>query len=214
MAIEASLRLHSDSFGNGAPIPPEFTFGKRGESEPCTFSGNRNPHLAWRNAPAGARSFALACIDIDVPSRGDDVNQPGRSVSADLPRVDFAHWLMIDIPTECGEITAASCSDGVVAHGKRAPAGPGGSRQGRNDYTGWFASDPDMRGDYLGYDGPCPPWNDLRLHHYHFRLYALDCPRLGLPEAFGWSQMLHAMRGHVLAEAQWIGTCTLNPQVG
>lgn len=214
MAIEASLRLHSDSFGNGAPIPPEFTFGKRGESEPCVFSGNRNPHLAWRDAPADTRSFALACIDIDVPSRGDDVNQPGRSVSADLPRVDFAHWLMIDIPTECGEIAAASCSDGVVAHGKCTPAGPKGARQGCNDYTGWFASDPDMRGDYLGYDGPCPPWNDLRLHHYHFRLYALDRPRLDLPEAFDWPQMQQAMRGHVLAEADWVGTCTLNPQMG
>jgi hypothetical protein len=41
-------------------------------------------------------------------------------------------------------------------------------RQGVNDYTGWFANDPDMAGEYYGYDGPCPPWNDERVHTYVF----------------------------------------------
>ena len=208
------MRLHSGSFEDGAPIPDEFAFGKRGDSEPCVWSANRNPHLAWSDAPEGTRAFALACIDVDVPSRGDDVNQQGRFVPAELPRVEFAHWLMIDIPPTCNEIAAGACSDGVVPHGKRAPDGPPGSRQGRNDYTGWFASDPQMRGDYLGYDGPCPPWNDLRLHHYQFRLYALDDPKLALPEAFDWPRMQQALRGKVLAEARRVGTYRLNPQAG
>ena len=33
-----------------------------------------------------------------------------------------------------------------------------------NDYTGWFAGNADMGGDYYGYDGPYPPFNDLRTH--------------------------------------------------
>jgi Raf kinase inhibitor-like YbhB/YbcL family protein len=206
------MQLRSDSFEDGAPIPAEFAFGKRGDDRPCVLSSNRNPHLAWSDAPAGTRSVALACIDVDVPSRGDDVNREGRTVSADLPRVDFAHWLMIDIPPDCNEIAAAACSDGITPHGKRDPKGPKGSRQGRNDYTGWFASDAEMSGTYLGYDGPCPPWNDARVHHYQFRLYALDVAKLDLPDGFDWQQMQQALRSHVLAEARCVGTYTLNPQ--
>ena len=206
------MQLRSDSFEDGAPIPAEFAFGKRGDDQPCVLSSNRNPHLAWSDAPAGTRSFALACIDVDVPSRGDDVNREGRTVSADLPRVDFAHWLMIDIPPDCNEIAAAACSDGITPHGKRDPKGPKGSRQGRNDYTGWFASDAEMSGTYLGCDGPCPPWNDARVHHYQFRLYALDVAKLDLPDDFDWQQMQQALRSHVLAEARCVGTYTLNPQ--
>jgi Raf kinase inhibitor-like YbhB/YbcL family protein len=208
------MQLHSDSFADGTRIPPEFGFGRTGDhGEACVLAANRNPHLAWSEAPAGTRSFALVCIDGDVPSRGDDVNREGRVVPAALPRVEFAHWLMIDIPPSCTEIAAGSCSDGVVPHGKREPKGPPGSRQGRNDFTGWFAGDPDMAGDYLGYDGPCPPWNDALLHRYRFRVYALDVPRLDVAEPFGWQELQGALRGHVLGQAEIIGAYSLNPAV-
>ena len=208
------MRLTSHSFAHGARIPTEFAFGRRGErGEPCVWADNRNPHLAWDDVPQGTRCFALTCIDGDVPGKPDDVNQAGRTVPVDLPRVDFVHWLMSDIPATCREIGAGACSEGVTARGKRAPHGPAGSRQGRNDYTGWFAGDADMAGDYLGYDGPCPPWNDARLHHYRFTLHALDLPRLELPHAFAWPELARAMQGHVLASAERIGTYSLNPDV-
>ncbi|HEU0277147.1 MAG TPA: YbhB/YbcL family Raf kinase inhibitor-like protein [Rhodanobacteraceae bacterium] len=208
------MQIHSDSFANGTRIPVQFAFGRRGDAgEPCVLAANRNPHLAWSGAPAATRSFALVCIDGDVPSRGDDVNQPGRAVPANLPRVDFAHWLMVDIPPNCSAIAAGSCSDGVTPHGKSAPDGPVGSRQGQNGYTGWFAGDPDMAGVYLGYDGPCPPWNDARLHHYHFRVHALDVAHLDVPRAFDWPELRAALGSHVLGKAEIIGTYTLNPAV-
>lgn len=205
------MKLRSDSFEDHARIPVEFAFGKPGDGEPCVLSANRNPHLAWSGAPAATRSFALACIDADVPGKPDDVNKPGRSVPADLPRVEFVHWLMADIPAGCSELAARSCSDGVTARGKRSPAGPSGTRQGRNDYTGWFANDAEMAGDWLGYDGPCPPWNDERLHHYRFRLFALDVGQLELPPAYTWADLRQAMQGHVLAEAGLTGVYSLNP---
>ena len=205
------MHLRSDNFANGQPIPAEFAFGKRGE--PVALSDNRNPQLAWSGAPAGTRSFVLTCIDPDVPSRGDDVNQPGRTVPANLPRVEFVHWLMANIPAECGELAAGSCSDGITAHGKRAPFGPPGSVQGVNDYTGWFAGDAEMGGEYLGYDGPCPPWNDARLHHYHFRVHALDVAALPLRNGFTLAALRAAMAGHVLAEAELVGSYSLNPAV-
>jgi len=205
------MHLRSDNFANGQPIPAEFAFGKRGD--PVALSDNRSPQLAWSGAPAGTRSFVLTCIDPDVPSRGDDVNQQGRSVPADLPRVEFVHWLMANIPAECGELAAGACSDGITARGKRAPFGPPGSVQGINDYTGWFAGDADMGGDYLGYDGPCPPWNDALLHHYHFKLHALDVAALPLAHGFSLAELRAAMAGHVLAEAELVGTYSLNPAV-
>lgn len=206
------MRLRSNDFAPMQPIPRQCALGRPGDAgEPCVHSDNRNPQLAWTDAPIGTRSFVLTCIDVDVPTRGDDVNQPDRHVPASLPRTEFVHWLMADIPPECHELANASCSDGVVAHGKGEPQGPHGSIQGRNDYSGWFATDAAMAGDYFGYDGPCPPWNDERLHHYHFKLHALDVATLGLARDFSLSDLRAAMHGHVLAEATLIGTYSLNP---
>lgn len=205
------MRIRSDDFRDMQPMPDACAFGRPGPAgEPCVPSANRNPHLAWSEVPAATRSFTLTCIDGDAPSVGDDVNRADRRVPASLPRTDFTHWLIADIPSGCREITQGSCADGVVAHGKRAPAGPPGSRQGRNDYGGWFAGDAGMTGDYLGYDGPCPPWNDERMHHYRFHLCALDVESLGLSEGFTRAELEAASQGHVLAETVLTGTYALN----
>ena len=205
------MHIRSKSFHDMQPIPAEFAFCQPGQNgEPCVFAANRNPHLTWSDVPEGTRSFVLTCIDVDAPSVADDVNREGRKLRADLRRVEFVHWLMIDIPVEFREFGAGSCAEGVVARGKREPHGPPGARQGRNDYTGWFAGDADMAGDYFGYDGPCPPWNDERLHHYHFRVHALDVPTLAVAEPFTLADVRRAMQGHVLGEAVVVGTYSLN----
>ncbi len=205
------MQLRSDSFEQGQRIPAECAFGK--QAQPFALSDNHSPHLAWRDAPTSMRSFVLTCIDTDVPSRGDDVNQTGRTVPADLPRVEFVHWLMANIPAECGELSAGACSDQITPRGKQDPQGPPGSLQGVNDFTGWFSGDADMAGEYLGYDGPCPPWNDALMHHYHFRIHALDVATLPLVEGFSLAQLRAAMAGHVVAEAELMGLYTLNPAV-
>lgn len=203
------MQLRSDNFDDGQPIPAEFAFGKR--ADPFALSDNHSPHLAWKNAPSATRSFVLACVDFDVPSSGEDVNKEGRTVPAELPRVPFTHWMMADIPVECGELGAGACSDEVTPRGKRDPLGPPGSVQGVNDFTGWFSGDADMGGEYLGYDGPCPPWNDLLVHRYHFTIYAMDVPTLDLAPGFTAGQLRAAMAGHVLDQAELVGTYSLNP---
>ena len=205
------MRIRSDDIEHMQPVPDQFAFGKPGPSgEPTVFAPNLNPHLAWSDVPHGTRSFALICVDTDVPTSADDVNKPGRHVPASLPRAEFFHWIMVDIPLECRELGSGSCAEGVVAHGKQNPVGPPGAKQGINDFTGWFAGDAAMAGDYYGYDGPCPPWNDDLLHHYHFRVYALDVPTLGVSGRFTAADARAAMQGHVLAEAALTGTYTLN----
>lgn len=205
------MKLWSDSFTDGGRIPGECAFAVIDPAQHVKLSSNRNPHLAWSGAPAGTRSYALICHDYDVPSRPDDVNQEGREIPASLPRVDFFHWTLVDIPAATGRIEAGSYSQAVTPRGKPGPAAVQGTRQGINDYTAWFSGDRDMEGDYFGYDGPCPPWNDALVHRYHFRLFALDVERLDLPEAFDAADLHRAMRGHVLDEASTYGTYTLNP---
>ncbi|MBE1162061.1 YbhB/YbcL family Raf kinase inhibitor-like protein [Dyella acidiphila] len=205
------MQLRSDNFQHGQPMPPRLAFGKT--ASPFALSDNNSPHLAWKGAPEATRSFVLTCIDTDVPSRPDDVNQEGRSVPADLPRVDFVHWLMANIPAECAELGEGACSDEVTPRGKQDPFGPPGSVQGVNDYTHWFAGDSNMQGNYLGYDGPCPPWNDTLVHHYHFRVHALDVASLPLQAGFTLDDLRAAMHGHVLAEAELTGTYSINPNV-
>jgi Raf kinase inhibitor-like YbhB/YbcL family protein len=207
------MQLTSSSFGHGQRIPAEFAFGVSDPVEHLRLGSNRNPHLRWSAVPSATRTLVLICVDTDVPTRGDDVNQAGRVVPASLPRTDFYHWLMVDIPPSVQELAAGACSDGIVARGKRTPAGPAGARQGLNDYTSWFAGDGDMGGDYFGYDGPCPPWNDELLHHYHFVLYAIDLERCPVDGAFTAAQVHAAIAGHVLAEARLMGTYSLNPAV-
>ncbi|MBF0288880.1 MAG: YbhB/YbcL family Raf kinase inhibitor-like protein [SAR324 cluster bacterium] len=206
------MTIEISAFANGATIPGENAFCVPADEGHVAMAPNRNPAVRWSNAPAGTKSFALIVCDPDVPSVGDDVNQEGKTVSRDLPRVDFYHWVLVDISASCNEIPEGADSDGITARGKDVGKTEYGVR-GINDYTGWFQGDPDMGGDYGGYDGPCPPWNDELLHHYHFKVYALDVETLGLSGSFGGAAAVKAMEGHVLADAEWIGTYTLNPDV-
>jgi Raf kinase inhibitor-like YbhB/YbcL family protein len=206
------MKLTSASFLPEQPIPEQFAFGAPDPVLHVRLAANHNPHLKWTGAPAETRSFALICVDPDAPTKPDDVNKEGRLVPTSLPRADFHHWAMVDIPANTTEIAAGECSDGIVAGGKKELRGPKGSRQGVNDYTSWFANDADMAGVYRGYDGPCPPWNDMRVHRYHFMLYALKIERTPVEgEDFTAPQVLQAIRPHVLAEARLTGTYSLNP---
>jgi Raf kinase inhibitor-like YbhB/YbcL family protein len=207
------MQLKSSSFANGSAIPGEFAFGVPDPKTHVSLSKNRNPQLSWSDAPAATRSYVLICHDPDVPSRGDDVNKEGRVIPASLPRVDFYHWLLLDIPASTHEIAAGSQSDSIVPHGKPGPDAKNGLRHGINDYTGWFAGDPDMKGNYYGYDGPCPPWNDSIVHHYIFTVYALDVEHLNVQGDLTGANIRAALSGHVLAQAQLTGTYTLHPRL-
>ncbi len=101
-------------------------------------------------------------------------------------------------------------SEGVTPKGKDGPQGPRGTRQGVNDYTGWFAGDPEMAGNYYGYDGPCPPFNDSIVHHYRFTVYALDLARVPVEGTFTHDEALRAIDGHVLGQASLTAKYTIN----
>ena len=218
------MKIWSDSFTEGGLIPPECAFAVIDTANPAAhvrLSSNRNPHLAWDEVPAGTQSFVILCVDADAPSDGTDVNQEGRVVPDGQKRSDFHHWTLVDIPPSLKAIAEGQFSDMVTPHGK---SGPNVSflvkngtehqlRQGVNDYTGWFASDPDMAGEFYGYDGPCPPWNDERVHTYVFTIYALDIAEFPLEGRFTGQEACLALKGHILDEAQIFGVYSLNPDI-
>lgn len=211
------MKISSQSMTDGARMDPRLAFATIDPATHVALSDNRNPELSWAGAPENTASFVILCHDPDVPSVGDDVNQEGRVVPVDLPRVDFFHWVLVDIPSNVTSIAEGLLSNGVTAKGKEGPQvhieALAGARQGVNNYTDWFAGDEAMGGDYHGYDGPGPPWNDERLHHYVFTVYALDIAQCDVTGRFGGPEVLAAIEGHILASGSITGTYTLNPSV-
>jgi Raf kinase inhibitor-like YbhB/YbcL family protein len=99
----------------------------------------------------------------------------------DAPMGTWVHWVIYDIPP-----TATMLAGGIT----REKELPGGGTQGFNDFR------------KIGYGGPCPPGGT---HRYFFKLYALDA-MLGLKPGITKDQLLKAMKGHILAETQMMGT--------
>ena len=204
------MKLWSETFRDGGLMPAEYAFAEIDPASRVRLAGNRNPHLAWDEVPNGTESLALFCIDPDAPQDASLANRDDQALPLTALRGDFYHWSLLDIPISMRMIAAGEFSSGITPRGKAAATG---LRQGINDYTGWFAGDAAMAGDYYGYDGPCPPWNDERIHHYIFRLYALDVPQLALPERFTGQQAHAALYGHILDEAQLVVAYSLNPEL-
>ena len=203
------MKLWSNNFSHGKNIPNQFAFGKYNPENHVELCENKNPHLAWSDLPSDTKSLALICHDPDVPSSPEDVNQDGKVVPASLPRIDFFHWVLSNISPETQSIDEGAFSAGIQARGKD-PDGPFGE-QGINNYTDWFKGDNDMEGIYYGYDGPCPPWNDSIIHHYHFTLYALDIPECSVDSDLTGPALRQAIEGHILEQATLVGTYSINP---
>jgi hypothetical protein len=98
----------------------------------------------------------------------------------DAPRGIFTHWVIFNIPASDNSLSENIPASGVL---------PNGATQGSNG------------GGRIGYTSPCPPSGT---HHYVFHLYALDT-QLSLQAGATKQDLLTAMAGHILAEAQLIG---------
>lgn len=206
------MRLNSQTFNDYGFMPDECAFGLLGPGKQYRDGPNRNPHLAWSDLPKGTRSLVLINDDLDVPVNLDTFNKEGMTVSYEQQRRILCHWVLIDLDPDSGPIRLGEFSDGVTIGGKAGPAAPRGARQGINGYTAWLRDHPTMKGNYFGYDGPCPPWNDEIPHRYVFKLFALDVPHLAVEGMFEKSAVVEPMRGHVLGHATVTGLFKFNLQ--
>ena len=100
----------------------------------------------------------------------------------DAPMGTWVHWVLYDLPSGTHELR-----EGVPAQETL----PSGGVQGLNDFK------------KIGYGGPCPPPG--KPHRYFFKLYALNGKTNLKPRATK-QQLLDAIKGHVLGEAQIVGT--------
>ena len=143
---------------------------------------------------------AGGAIDLKYSDYGDGISPPLRWSSlpsgtkslvlmmedpdaiAPLP---FVHWTMIDLPPSLRGLREGVSKAFAPLRGQPA-------RQGSNSKS------------ERGYFGPRPPVGDPP-HRYHFQIFALDT-RLELPDGFNRHALLQAMRGHVLAEGELVGT--------
>lgn len=99
----------------------------------------------------------------------------------DSPAGTWVHWVAYNLP---------ATTNGLPANVPATETLEGGARQGTNDFS------------RLGYGGPCPPSG---AHRYFFKLYALDA-QLDLAPGATKDQLLEAMKGHVLALAELMGS--------
>lgn len=207
------MKLTSPTLNDNERIPKQYAFGVIDPAQHATLGENKNPPLSWSDLPGGTKSLVLICHDPDVPTKPDDVNQEGKTVPADLPRMDFFHWILVDIPPDLAQIQEGEFAQGPVPKGKDGPGSLHETRQGINNYTHWFEGDPNMGGNYFGYDGPFPPWNDSIIHHYIFTLYALDVEKCSVEGTFTGQDVLAAIAQHTLAKDSFTVTYSLNPDV-
>ena len=128
------------------------------------------------------RSPPLAWTDVPAGTKSlaiivDDPDAP----DPDAPKTTWVHWVLYNLPPE----TTA------LAEGMKASAMPKSSREGLND---WKA---------VGYRGPCPP---IGRHRYFFKVYALNTVLPDLGKAATKATLEKAMHGHILGQAQLVGT--------
>ena len=154
-----AFSLHSPSFEHQGAIPAKHT---------C--EGNDTaPALAWSDAPAGTRSFALIVDDPDAPDPR-------------APKTTWVHWVLYNLPAATTALPEAAAAANL----------PPGTQEGINDFG------------HAGYGGPCPP---IGRHRYFHKLYALDVVLTELHKPkLKKADLEKAMHGHVLAEAQLVGT--------
>jgi len=93
----------------------------------------------------------------------------------------WVHWVLFDLPAATKSLPENLPKTNEVA---------GGARHGVNGEP------------KIGYEGPCPPPGPV--HHYHFKLYALD-GKLGLKAGATKADVEKAMKGHILGEADLVG---------
>jgi Raf kinase inhibitor-like YbhB/YbcL family protein len=181
------------------PVSSAFCLPKGAAAKPQ----DKSPELTWSTGPAGTKSYVVIMVDPDVVKNLSLMNKPGVTIPADAPRMDIYHWVLTDISPAVTALPAGADGDGFKPGGKPIGKTSYGVR-GTNDYWYLFNKNPKMpktmAGPYAGYDGPCPPANDLLVHDYKFQVYALDVATLGLSGKFFAPAALKAMQGHVLAE--------------
>jgi Raf kinase inhibitor-like YbhB/YbcL family protein len=161
---EKPFTLRSPAFSEGGVIP-----GQYAEADSVS------PPLEWENAPQGARSFALAVTDPDLPPEFN------------FPRA-FAHWMILNIPAGATGLPEGASPGGAL---------PDGVSELPNDFVTFR-----IPGYARGYGGPWPP--DAP-HRYIFTLYALKSDRLAISDVADYVEFVRLVLPATITTATLVG---------
>ena len=156
------------------------------------------PTIRWSGAPAGTKSFAVFMMDPDVPADFTDAGIVGKVIAEDAKRQDFFHWGVVDIAADVNVIQGGLAKL-PLASGRELPNDLGAAG---------YVPSPGQ------YGGPCPPWNDARIHHYHFIVLALadgSVFKEGESAKAAFTRLIDSPS--VLGKATVVGTYTLNQKL-
>jgi len=213
-ASAKTLKIGVDSIKSGGMIPTKYGFCMPAAQGHLGPGPDISPPVSWSKGPKGTQSYAVILTDTDSPKTDrDKMNKEGMTVPKTAERQTFYHWVLVDIPADVRALKEGNDSATRVVHGKPATQ-PAVGKHGLNMFTVVTAANDALKGKYYGYDGPCPPWNDENVHHYHFNVYALSVKSLGLPADFDGPAALEAMKGKILAEGKLDAIYTTNPAQG
>ena len=107
------MKLTSESFDHDSPIPSVCAFCIPDQDNHAALGQNRNPALSWSDVPEGTKSLVLLCHDSDVPRKPDNVNKEGKKISKRLKRMDFFHWVLVDVPGDAVGRSSAGRTTGL-----------------------------------------------------------------------------------------------------
>ena len=141
---------------------------------------------AFRNGETIPKQFTADGRNVSPPLKWAEPPAGTRSLSLicedpDAPRGTFTHWVLFNLPADARELSEDIPNERTLKDG---------ARQGTNDFG------------KVGFGGPAPPPG--KPHRYFFRLYALDTT-LDLPAGATKDQLKDGMKGHILAEGNWMG---------
>lgn len=166
--------LASPEFVEQGVFPTKYANGEWG----VKGGQNLSPPFIWNNAPEQTKSFALTCVDPDVPLEAEWFPHKEQLKVGALPGDLFIHWIICDIPA----------SKTALAEGESPSKIPSGAKELVTSFG------------VKGYGGPAPP-KGHKAHGYIFTLYALNVDTVGVSLEAGYTDFINALKGKVIARS-------------
>ena len=210
-SVFAAFTLRSSDITPNTVLPTKFAYAKPSSRGIARESRNISPPLQWSGAPRGTKSFVILVSDRDVPlDKG--YNLTNHTIRTNVKRKTGYLWVLANIPGNLRALPRKAGSIKSSRHSNRAVTKYG--LNGLNMYTAIFRSPMGQRVAFskrqldrpqIGYDGPFPPWNDMKTHRIRFTIYALNVGHLNLPTngMFTAHDVVRKMRRHVLGRASF-----------
>jgi Raf kinase inhibitor-like YbhB/YbcL family protein len=202
-AAAPGLTVTIEGLEPGGKLPASTAYCAAPDADPATH--DISPAVSWSAGPKGTKSYALIMTDLDVPKDMSLMNKPGVTIPVTAERQPFIHWVLVDIPPKITHLAKGAESPSFVQKGK--PVGPTDhGLRGANVFSGFYPKDSPLAGPRGGFDGPCPPMNDAKVHRYVVQVYALDIATLGLSGVFFGEEAEAKLKDHILATGDATGT--------